>query len=73
MRGWDELNATFEEALRLARCNPAQAQALYNVFASCCRTPRSTERLVATFDELGIFTAELSHKQGRSNRSRDVE
>jgi hypothetical protein len=51
-----------EEALRLAGEDPDEAQALYNVFAAGCRTAQSIERLLATFDELGIATAAMSHK-----------
>ena len=71
-RKWDRAKAAFDQALRLAREDPAEAQALYNVFAAGCRTPQSIERLLATFDELGIPTPELSHKQD-FRRSRDVE
>lgn len=62
-RRWDQAKATLDEALRLAREDPAEAQALYNVFAAGCRTPQSIERLLGAFEELGIRTAALSHKQ----------
>jgi hypothetical protein len=60
---WDQARASLDDAIGLAREDPAEAQALYNLFATRCRDPQSIERLLATFDELGIPTAALSHKR----------
>src|SRR5439155_26658972 len=59
---WDQARASLQDAIRLAREDPAEAQALYNLFATRCRDPQSIDRLLGTFDELGILTAALSHK-----------
>jgi hypothetical protein len=56
-RRWDQARASLQDAIRLAREDPTEAQALYNFFAARCRDPQSIERLLGTFGELGIPTA----------------
>ncbi|MGO9976366.1 MAG: hypothetical protein ACLP01_26870 [Solirubrobacteraceae bacterium] len=72
-RRWDRARASLQDAIRLAREDPAEAQARYNLFAAGCRDPLSIDRLLDTFDELGILTAALSHKHHLCTHCRDVE
>ena len=60
---WDRARSALEEAIQAARDDPADAQALYNVFAFGCRTPHAIKQLLATLDELGIPTDHLSHNR----------
>lgn len=62
-RHWDQARASLDDAIQLARKDPAEAQALYNLFATRCRDPQSIERLLTIFDELGIRIAALSRKR----------
>ena len=64
--GWlrlGEQRSALEDAAQAAREDPANAQALYDLLAIGCRTPRAIEKLLANLDELGIPTRHLSHKK----------
>jgi len=60
---WERVNSALEDAAQAAREDPANAQALYDLLAIGCRTPRAIEKLLANLDELGIPTRHLSHKK----------
>jgi len=60
---WDRLRSALKEAVRAAREDPADAQALYDLLVLGCRTAQATERMLSNLDELGIPTDHLSHKK----------
>lgn len=59
---WAQIWKAFEDALRIARADPNEAQVLYNFMLHGCPTPEAAEQTVANLAELGIATDKLSLK-----------